>query len=80
MIERLWLRVLIYTLGLIRWAAAREARAYSLLSSDKAAEFLAPAWTCRPEALMRDTGWRPETDLDTGLRRTAQWYRKEGWL
>ena len=32
MIERLWLRVLIYTLGLIRWAAAREARAYSLLS------------------------------------------------
>src|SRR5205823_6323062 len=52
----------------------------TLLSSDKAAEFLAPAWTCRPEALMRDTGWQAETDLETGLRRTAQWYRKEGWL
>jgi len=29
---------------------------------------------------MRDTGWRPDTDLETGLRRTAQWYRNEGWL
>jgi len=52
----------------------------SVVSPERAPEFFAPAWTCRPDALMRDTGWRPETDLETGLRRTAQWYREEGWL
>jgi nucleoside-diphosphate-sugar epimerase len=69
-------RGLLAVIGSVAHLAGRA----TLLSSDKAAEFLAPAWTCRPEALMRDTGWRPETDLETGLRRTAQWYRKEGWL
>ena len=69
-------RGLLWVIGSVAHLAGRA----TLLSSDKAAEFLAPAWTCRPEALMRDTGWRPETDLETGLRRTAQWYRKEGWL
>jgi dihydroflavonol-4-reductase len=52
----------------------------TVLSPDKAAEFLAPAWTCRSDAAMRDTGWQPRVDLDTGLRRTAAWYRTEGWL
>jgi nucleoside-diphosphate-sugar epimerase len=52
----------------------------SVLSADKAPEFLAPAWTCRPDALMRDAGWRAATDLDTGLGRVALWYRSRGWL
>ena len=69
-------RALLWTIGSVAHLAGRA----TLLSSDKAAEFLAPAWTCRPDALMRDTGWRPDTDLETGLRRTAQWYHNEGWL
>lgn len=52
----------------------------TLVSLDKAPEFLAPAWTCRPDALTRDTGWRATTDLETGLERTAGWYRERGWL
>ncbi len=52
----------------------------TLLSLDKANEFLAPAWTCRADALARDAGWRAEVDLDAGLTRTAAWYRTEGWL
>src|SRR2546425_217196 len=52
----------------------------TVLSADKANEFLAPAWTCRADALTRDTGWRAETDLATGLKRTADWYRSTGWL
>lgn len=52
----------------------------TLLSADKADEFLAPAWTATADALTRDTGWRAETDLDTGLARTAAWYRARGWL
>jgi nucleoside-diphosphate-sugar epimerase len=52
----------------------------TLLSADKAAEYLAPAWTCRSDALVRDTGWRAEIDLETGLRRAANWYREVGWV
>jgi len=69
-------RGLLWAIGSVAHLAGRA----TVLSADKAAEFLAPAWTCRPDALMRDTGWRPETDLETGLRRTAQWYREVGWL
>src|SRR2546429_9852384 len=52
----------------------------TILSADKANEFLAPAWTCRPDALTRDTGWRAETALEAGLQRTAERYRSHGWL
>jgi nucleoside-diphosphate-sugar epimerase len=69
-------RALLWIIGSLAHAARRA----TLLSADKAAEFLAPAWTCRADALVRDTGWRAETDLDTGLRRAATWYRSEGWL
>lgn len=69
-------RGLLWAIGSLAHLAGRA----TLLSVDKAAEFLAPAWTCRPDALTRDTGWRADTDLETGLRRTAAWYRTEGWL
>jgi len=52
----------------------------TLLTADKANEFLAPAWTCSSEALSRDAGWRAVTDLESGLARTAAWYRTEGWV
>jgi len=52
----------------------------TLLTLDKANEFLAPAWTCRADALARDASWRAATDLEPGLTRTAAWYRTEAWL
>jgi nucleoside-diphosphate-sugar epimerase len=69
-------RGMLWAIGSVAHLAGRA----TVLSADKANEFLAPAWTCRPDALQRDTGWRAETDLETGLRRTAAWYRTEGWL
>lgn len=67
----------------VLWAAgtlAHIAGRASLLSADKGNEYLAPAWTCRSDALTRDTGWRAQVDLDEGLRRAANWYREVGWL
>jgi len=59
---------------------ARMAGRATLLSADKANEFLAPGWVCSSAALTRDTGWRAEVDLESGLRRTAAWYREKRWL
>jgi dihydroflavonol-4-reductase len=67
----------------VLWAAgalAHMAGRASLLSADKGNEYLAPAWTCRSDALTSDTGWRAQIDLDDGLRRAANWYREVGWL
>jgi nucleoside-diphosphate-sugar epimerase len=52
----------------------------TVLSADKANEFLAPAWVCKADALRRDGGWEARMDLAKGLARTAVWYRANGWL
>jgi dihydroflavonol-4-reductase len=61
-------------------AAARLRGRASLLDPAKAAELLAPAWTCSSAALERDAGWRAAIDLREGLGETARWYRQAGWL
>ena len=69
-------RAALWTVGSIAGVFGRA----SVLSSERAAEFLAPAWTCRADALRSDTGWQACIDLEPGLNRTAEWYRREGWL
>ena len=60
--------------------AARLTGRTTVLSADKGHEFLAEAWTCSPAALEQDTGWWADTDLETGVRGTAEWYAQHGWL
>lgn len=52
----------------------------SLVDPAKAAELLAPAWTCSSAALERDAGWRAAIGLPEGLGETARWYREADWL
>jgi nucleoside-diphosphate-sugar epimerase len=61
-------------------AAARLAGQTTILTADKANEFYQPAWTADPSPLTRDTGWRAQRDLRTGLDETYRWYREAGWL
>ena len=75
-IPRFVVRPLFTLTGGAAWLAGRA----TMLSRDKAEEILAEAWTCSPAALEADTGWRAETDLASGLRRTAAWYREAEWL
>jgi nucleoside-diphosphate-sugar epimerase len=64
----------------ITGTAAKLARRATILSANKANEFLAEAWTCSPDAIERATGWRASTALATGIDHTARWYREAGWL
>ena len=72
--------------GLVRVALAlsgamsRATRRPTLLDPSKAAELLAPAWTCTSDAIARDAGWNARIPLDRGLRETAEWYARAGWL
>ncbi len=69
-------RGILWTIGSLAGLAGRA----TILTADKANEFLAPAWTSRADRLMQDTGWRARTDLATGLARAVAWYRTERWL
>ncbi len=60
--------------------AARLAGQATILTADKAHEFLQQAWTGDPGPLMADSGWQPGHDLERGLAATVDWYRREGWL
>ena len=73
-------RALVRPMLRITGGVARVAGRATLLSSDKANEILAAAWTCSPAQLEARTGWRASTPLADGLRRTADWYRTAGWL
>lgn len=46
----------------------------------RASDMVEPAWTADVAPAMDELGWRPTFDLDLGFRRTAQWYREQGWL
>jgi len=61
-------------------AAAHLTGKATLLTRDKAHEFLAPAWTVDPARLAADTGWRAEHDLHAGVTETLEWYRAHQWL
>ncbi len=37
-------------------------------------------WVCDHAALAQDVGWAPTVDIHEGARRTAAWYREQGWL
>ncbi len=65
---------------LLTETAARLAGQTTILTTDKANEFFQPAWTADPAPLTRDTAWRAERDLRTGLEETYRWYRTAGWL
>ena len=60
--------------------SARLTRQVTILTTDKANEFFQPAWTGDPSPLTRDSGWRAQYDLSSGLADTYRWYRKAGWL
>lgn len=61
-------------------AAARLTRRSTLLSFDKAAEFLAPAWLADPAPLTQATDWSASHDFRSGAEVTVAWYRRAGWL
>jgi nucleoside-diphosphate-sugar epimerase len=49
-------------------------------NADKARELLAGDWLCDPAPMRRDLDLPAPNPLEDGLRRTWDWYRKEGWL
>jgi nucleoside-diphosphate-sugar epimerase len=61
----------------VRETVTRESRPFN---ADKARELLAGDWLCDPAPMRRELGLPDPTPLEDGLRKTWEWYRKEGWV
>lgn len=50
-----------------------------MLTRDKVA-MLKNHWVSDSERTRKELGWTPEVTLEDGLRKTADWYQREGWI
>lgn len=51
-----------------------------MLSPDKLEEMRQLNWTCSSARIREALDWAPRVPFPDGTRRTAEWYRREGWL
>lgn len=51
-----------------------------LFNRQKAKMGAAEAWLCTSDSLRKTLGWTSHVDIDEGIRRTFDWYRKEEWI
>lgn len=61
-------------------AAGRLVRKPLLLNLPRYADLNAAGFVCRVDRLRDRLGVVPEVDLRDGIARTAEWYRREGWI
>ena len=61
----------------IREVVTRRARPFN---RDKAKEILQPGWICDSAPFLADLGIGGLADWRAGMRETALWYEREGWL
>ena len=47
---------------------------------DKVNELRAPHWVCSAEPIRKELGWSHTVTWREGAKRTADWYRQEGWI
>lgn len=65
--------------SLAEWGAGLFKKS-STLNRDKYRIMKQRNWQCDISPLINELGFRPEYDLEKGVRETIAWYKQEGWL
>ncbi|MBN1135010.1 MAG: NAD-dependent epimerase/dehydratase family protein [Anaerolineae bacterium] len=52
----------------------------ALLNDQRLIDVRQRSWLCSGDKARRELGFTAQYDLETGVRDTAEWYRREGWL
>lgn len=65
--------------GVADWAS-RRFRVRSPLSRDKLNEIMPDFWTCDTKKAVSMLGYEPKTPLETGIRKTVEWYKEHHWI
>ncbi len=59
---------------------ARIRKSPALLGFDKIHEMRHECWVCSGEKAARELDFRPQIAVEEGIRQTARWYERMGWL
>jgi dihydroflavonol-4-reductase len=60
--------------------AAAVTRKPPVINRDKVRDFSQSCWGCSIEAARHDLAYEPKVALETGMRETFEWYKREGWI
>ncbi len=60
--------------------AFRFSKQAPVLNLEKLNELTAANWSCWIENIEEELHYRPRYDLESGLKRTLDWYKKNGWI
>lgn len=71
------LAVLAGELGELKWLLTGRSQ---ILCRRKVRDLLQPRWTCSWQRARDELGYRPRVALPDGMRQTAEWYTRHGWL
>ena len=66
--------------GRITESVAKGFGKVALFDRDKARDLLAPNWGCRIDHARRFLSYEPRFTTSEGMRLTAAWYRRQGWI
>jgi dihydroflavonol-4-reductase len=71
---------LIYSMAGITQFFSTLSKKPAVLNIEKARDLLQKHWVCDPQKIQEQIGFRTETSIYDGLKKTFQWYKKIGWL
>lgn len=71
---------IVYTVAVIAQALSVFSKKAATFNIEKAKDFVQQRWTCDPSKAREDFGFEQQISLLDGMKRTVQWYKKEGWL
>ncbi len=64
----------------VNWFLRKVGTGSALLTRTRMQEFMVRYWTFDSSRARQELGWSPAWTVDEGIRDTAEWYRRNGWL
>jgi len=71
---------LVYAIGACAVAVGALTGTQVFFNLQKARESVQRAWVCSVTRAREDFGFRQRIGLEEGMRRTCDWYRRNGWM
>lgn len=71
---------LVYTIASIAQFFAMFSSKPATLNIEKAKDITQQYWTCDTSKAKNDFGYRQQISIEEGIKRTCDWYKKEGWI
>jgi nucleoside-diphosphate-sugar epimerase len=71
---------LLYAIALISEAFYKITGKPPLINREKIKEAAQKYWICNNSRAVNDLGFKPSVFLDDGIKKTAYWYKENGWL